>query len=89
MKYTDAKKSEWLKTTRNYLISKAVEMKHYLPWAESFQSSVITHDHVRALATVQRQRTITFIVRALGTHELVLARRREDRVQKCGSRQWL
>ena len=31
MKYTDAKKSEWLKTIRNYLISKAVEIKHYLP----------------------------------------------------------
>jgi hypothetical protein len=51
MKYLDAKKSEWLKTTRNYLISRAIEMKHYLPWAEGFQSSVIIDDHVRALAT--------------------------------------
>ena len=50
MKYTDAKNAEWLKTTRNYFISKALETRHYLPWAESYQSSVITDDHVRALS---------------------------------------
>ena len=51
MKYTDAKKAGWLKTTQNYLISKALEMGHYLAWAESFQSSIITDDHIRALSS--------------------------------------
>ena len=49
MRYSDGTKS-WLKTTTNYLISKAHEMKDFLPWAESFQSQVITPQHVRALA---------------------------------------
>ena len=39
MKYTDAKKAEWLKTTRNYLISKAFEMRHYLHCAESSRAA--------------------------------------------------
>ena len=34
MRYADAKKTEWLKTMNNYLILKALEMKHYLPWPE-------------------------------------------------------
>ena len=50
MKYTDAKKNEWVKTTTNYLISKALEMKHYLQWAESFQGHEISDSHVRGLA---------------------------------------
>ena len=49
MKYTDDNKREWLKTIANYLISKAYEMKYFLPWAESAQSQVITEDHVEAL----------------------------------------
>ena len=51
MKYRDARKNEWLKTTQNYIFFKALEMKHDLPWAESFQSHVITDDHVRSLST--------------------------------------
>ena len=50
MRYTEAKSKEWFKTTTNYLISKAYEMKELLPWAESFQSHEITDDHVQALA---------------------------------------
>ena len=51
MKYTESKKNEWVKTIQNYLMSKALEMKHYLAWAESFQSHVITDDLVRVLST--------------------------------------
>ena len=51
MKFTDAKTIEWLKTAQNYLISKAFEMNHDLPWAESFPSHAITDDHVRGLST--------------------------------------
>ena len=50
MKYSDARRTEWVKTTTNYLISKALEMKHYLQWAESFQGHEISHAHVRGLA---------------------------------------
>ena len=50
MKYFDSKRTEWLKTTTNYLISKVLEMRELLPWAESFQSQVIEHAHVQALA---------------------------------------
>ena len=50
MKYTDAKKTEWVKTTTKYLISKALEMKHCLQWAESFQGHEISDAHVRGLA---------------------------------------
>ena len=51
MKYTGAKKKEWLRTTTiNYLISKAYEMKHVLPWEKSFQSHVFGEHHVAALA---------------------------------------
>ena len=50
MQFPDGKKEESLKTTTNYPISKAHEMKEFLPWAESFQSHVITPQHVRAVA---------------------------------------
>ena len=50
MKYTNAKKNEWLRTTTNYLISTAYEMKHFLPWAESFQSHFVGEHHVAVLA---------------------------------------
>ena len=50
MRYTGAKNKEWLKTTSNYLISKAYEMKELLPWAESFQSHEITSEHIAAIA---------------------------------------
>ena len=50
MRFSDGKKEEWLKTTTNYRISNAHEMKEFLPWAESFQSHGIIPKHVRALA---------------------------------------
>ena len=50
MRYSDGKKEEWLKTTTNHLMSKAYEMKVFLPWAEGFQSHVITGEHLQALA---------------------------------------
>ena len=50
MKYVDSRRTEWLKTTTNYLISKVFEMRELLPWAESFQSQTILDEHVAALA---------------------------------------
>ena len=47
MKCTDAKKNEWLETTTNYLISKALEMRHFLQWAESCQDHEIFDAVVR------------------------------------------
>ena len=52
MRYTDGREEECFKTTMNYLMSKAHKMKEFLPWAESFQSHVVTPQHVRALADV-------------------------------------
>ena len=51
MKYSDGRRSEWLKTTTNYLVSKVFEMRELLPWAESFQHKTITDEHIRALAS--------------------------------------
>ena len=50
MKYTDAKKREWLRTTTNYSISKDHGSKHFLPLAESFQSHVIGEHQALAFA---------------------------------------
>ena len=50
MKYTDDKKNEWFKTTTNYFISKVHQIKHFVPWAESFQSHVFSEHHVQALS---------------------------------------
>ena len=50
MKHTDAKKNEWVKTTTHYLISKKLDMRHFLQWAESFQGREISDAHVRGLA---------------------------------------
>ena len=47
MKYTDATRTEWVKTATNYLMSKAPEMRHYLQWAESFQGHEISDAQVR------------------------------------------
>ena len=49
MLYSDENKREWLKTTRNYPISKAFEMKHFLPLAESAQNQTVTEAHVKSL----------------------------------------
>jgi hypothetical protein len=53
MKYSEDNKREWMKTTTNYLISKAYEMKYFLPWAESAQAQVITEAHVDALRSTE------------------------------------
>ena len=53
MKYTDAKKHEWVKNLSNHFISKVYEMKHFLPLAEGFQSQVIEHHHVLGLAGIE------------------------------------
>ena len=50
MRYNDSKRTEWLKTTTNYLISKVFEMRELLPWAESFQSQTILDEHIAALS---------------------------------------
>ena len=47
--YNEGQKQEWVKTTSNYLVSKAFEMAAFLPWAESAQAHPITHEHVNAL----------------------------------------
>ena len=47
MKYDSSAKLEWSKTTRNYLISEAFEMNHLLKWAENFQSTVISNQHIQ------------------------------------------
>ena len=36
----------WVKTTRNYIISKAQEMEHLLLWAEGLQSTPVTDHHI-------------------------------------------
>ena len=51
MQYSESGKRSWLKTTRNYLISKAFEMHKLLPWAESAQAQVISDAHVAHLGT--------------------------------------
>lgn len=50
MRYKDTHKQEWLKTTTNYLISKAYEMAAFPLWAEQFQSRVITELEMQGLA---------------------------------------
>ena len=47
--YSDTDSQGWIRTTSNYLASKAYEMAHFLPWAESAQAHQITHAHVNAL----------------------------------------
>ena len=53
MRYAEDSRRDWLKTTTNYLISKAYEMKYFLPWAESAQSQVINESHVEALKSTE------------------------------------
>ena len=48
-KYDDNDKQGWVKTTGNYLVSKAFEMAMFIPWAESAQAHTIGHAHVHAL----------------------------------------
>ena len=48
--YREEHKLEWVECTRNYLISKAFEMDAFLRWAESAESSEITHTHISWLA---------------------------------------
>ena len=43
------KKLAWVKSTRNYLISKAGEMEDLLKWAEDFQSQPVTPHHVQEI----------------------------------------
>ena len=47
--YSEQDKRGWIRTTHNYLVSKAFEMAVFLPWAESAQEHAITHAHVNAL----------------------------------------
>ena len=47
--YTEADKQGWVRTTANYLVSKAFEMAALLLWAESAQAHPISHEHVHAL----------------------------------------
>ena len=51
MQYTEDGKRMWLETTRNYLISKAFEMKLFLKWAESAQAATITDEHIACLSS--------------------------------------
>ena len=48
--YTENDSQGWIRTTSNYLVSKAFEMAAFLPWAESAQSQQIAHSHVNALS---------------------------------------
>ena len=50
--YSESDKKGWIKTTRNYLVSKAFEMAMFLPWAESAQEHTITHAHVNGLSSL-------------------------------------
>ena len=50
MRFPDTNRMAWLKTTRNYLVSEAYELKHFLPWAESVQSRTITDVDVGQLS---------------------------------------
>ena len=47
--YSNSDSQGWIRTTANYLVSKAHEMALFLPWAESAQSQQITMAHVNAL----------------------------------------
>ena len=38
----DTKKTQWVKTVRNYLIGRCWEMRQLLLWAESFQKRTIS-----------------------------------------------
>lgn len=49
MQYSEEGKRTWLKTMRNYLISKAFEMNKLLPWAESAQYTTLIDAHIAAL----------------------------------------
>ena len=74
MEYTGAKKNELFKTTTNYLISKALEMRHFLQWAESFQGHEIFDAHVRGLANAgvcSDHDPIPTIIRIVGASELL------------------
>ena len=50
MQYKGSDKVAWLKTTSNYLCSKAFEMSKLLLWAESAQEHAITEQHISALS---------------------------------------